>query len=53
VARWMLIVPDGAPALRVPLPLLVALLACALLVIGGGLVPAWLVDPAFRAVSGF
>jgi len=53
VARWMLIVPEGGPELRVPLPLLLALVACALLVVGGGLVPGWFVDPALRAVAGF
>jgi NADH:ubiquinone oxidoreductase subunit 2 (subunit N) len=53
VARWMLIVPEGGPRLRVPLPLLVALVACALLVVGGGLAPGLFVDPALRAVAGF
>ena len=53
VARYMLIVPESGPALRVPFAMLVALVACALLVIGGGLVPRLFVDPALRAVQGF
>jgi NADH-quinone oxidoreductase subunit N len=53
VARWMFIVPDDGPRIQVPGALLVALLICGLLVIGGGLVPRLFVDPAMRAVAGF
>ena len=53
VARYMLIVPEGGPPLRVPLAMLVALVCCALLVVGGGLVPRLFVDPVLRAVAGF
>ena len=53
VARWMFIVPDDGPRIEIPGALLVALLICGLLVIGGGLVPRLFVDPALRAVAGF
>ena len=53
VARSMLIDPESGPPLRVPLAMLVALVCCALLVVGGGLVPRLFVDPALRAVAGF
>jgi NADH-quinone oxidoreductase subunit N len=53
VARWMFIVPDeGDDALRVPPGLLTAVVACALVVVVGGVVPRLLVDPALRAVAG-
>ena len=53
VARWMLIVPDKGPRVEVPVPILIAIFACALLVIGGGLIPRLFVEPAIRAVAGF
>ncbi|HXV77306.1 MAG TPA: NADH-quinone oxidoreductase subunit N [Candidatus Polarisedimenticolaceae bacterium] len=53
VVRFMLIVPDKGPSVRVPLPLALALLACSVLVVAGGLAPQWFVEPALRAVSGF
>jgi len=53
VARWMLIVPEKGPELNVPVPILIAIFACALLVIGGGLIPRLFVEPAIRAVAGF
>ena len=53
VARWMLIAPDEGDPIEVPVPILIAIFACALLVIGGGLVPRLFVDPAIRAVAGF
>jgi NADH-quinone oxidoreductase subunit N len=53
VARWMFIVGDDGPAIRTPAPILIALIICALLVAGGGLVPRLFVDPAMRAVAGF
>jgi NADH-quinone oxidoreductase subunit N len=53
VARWMFIVDEEGPKVRVPASLLVALLICGLLVIGGGLVPRLFVDPAVRAAAGF
>lgn len=52
VARWMFIVDEEGPRIGVPLSLAVALLLCALLVAGGGLIPRLFVEPALRAVSG-
>jgi NADH:ubiquinone oxidoreductase subunit 2 (subunit N) len=52
VARWMFIVRDDGPAVRVPPALMLAIVICALVVIVGGLVPRWFVDPALRAVAG-
>ena len=52
VARWMFMVHDRGPRLSVPLPLLLAILICVLVVVGGGLVPRLFVEPALRAVSG-
>jgi NADH-quinone oxidoreductase subunit N len=49
VARWMFIVDDEGPRSPVPVALAVALLACALLVVGGGLAPRLFVEPALRA----
>jgi NADH-quinone oxidoreductase subunit N len=53
VARWMFIVDEDGPRIAVPATILVAVLACALLVVGGGLVPRLFVEPAMRAVAGF
>jgi len=53
VARSMLIVPDEAPPLAAPAPILLAVLLCAILVVGGGLIPGVFVEPALRAVAGF
>ena len=53
VARWMFIVSDDGPTIRTPTPILIALIICALLVVGGGLIPRLFVDPAMRAVAGF
>lgn len=54
VARWMFIVDDeDGERIAVPAPLLVAIAICALLVLGGGLVPRLFVDSAARAVAGF
>jgi NADH-quinone oxidoreductase subunit N len=53
VARWMFIVAEDGPRISVPTTILVAVLACALVVIGGGIVPRLFVEPALRAVAGF
>jgi NADH-quinone oxidoreductase subunit N len=52
VARWMFIVSDEGPKVAVPVAIVVALLICAVVVIGGGLVPDLFVSPAMEAVSG-
>lgn len=52
VARAMFIVKDDGPEVAVPVALLVAVLLCALVVAGGGLVPQWFVGPALLAVEG-
>ena len=52
VARFMFIVDEEGPRIAVPASIVVALFACALLVVGGGLVPRWFVEPAVRAVTG-
>jgi NADH-quinone oxidoreductase subunit N len=52
VARWMFIVSDEGPKVTVPVAIVVALLICAVVVIGGGLVPDLFVAPALEAVSG-
>jgi len=53
VARCMLIVSDEGPAVKVPVAMLIAIVACALIVVGGGLIPRIFVEPAMRAVAGF
>jgi NADH:ubiquinone oxidoreductase subunit 2 (subunit N) len=53
VARWMFIVDEEGPQIVVPATILAAVVACAVVVIGGGLVPRLFVDPALRAVAGF
>jgi NADH-quinone oxidoreductase subunit N len=52
VARFMFIVGDDGPRIAVPAAILLALVLCALLVIGGGLVPRLFVEPAIRAAAG-
>ena len=53
VARWMLIEPDEGDPIDVPVPILIAIFACALLVIGGGLFPRLFMEAAISAVAGF
>lgn len=53
VARCMLIVPDDGPRVEVPLAMWIAITTCALLVVGGGLIPRVFMEPAIRAVAGF
>lgn len=53
VARFMFIVDEAGPAIRVPAPLLAAVLLSAAIVVLGGLVPRFFVEPALRAVAGF
>ncbi len=48
----MLIVPGDGPALAVPAPLWLAVVARAALVVAGGIVPRLFVEPALRAVTG-
>jgi NADH-quinone oxidoreductase subunit N len=52
IARWMFIVEEEGPAFSVPAAILVAILICAVVVLGGGLVPNLFVAPALEAVSG-
>jgi len=52
VARWMFIVTEDGPRVDVPAAVVVAIVICALLVAGGGLVPRLFVEPALRAVAG-
>jgi NADH-quinone oxidoreductase subunit N len=53
VARFMLVVDEEGPELRVPAPILAALVVCVVVVVVGGLVPRVFVEPALRAVAGF
>jgi len=52
VARWMFIVEEEGPDFKMPVAILVAVLICAIVVVGGGLVPNLFVAPALEAVSG-
>lgn len=51
VARFMFIVRDEGPEIGVALPLLAAIVACALLAGAGGLIPQKFVDPAMKAAE--
>ena len=53
VARWMLIVSDDGPTVTVPVALWIAIVACVVLVVGGGMIPRLFIEPAVRAVAGF
>jgi len=53
VARWMLIVSDDGPKVTVPVALWIAIVACVVLVVGGGMIPRLFIEPAVRAVAGF
>jgi len=53
VARWMFIVRDEGPRVRVAPAILVAVLVCVVVVTLGGLVPGWFVDGVLGAVAGF
>jgi NADH-quinone oxidoreductase subunit N len=52
VARWMFIVEEDAADVTVPLAIMIAVLLCAIVVVGGGLWPNLFVQPALDAVAG-
>jgi NADH-quinone oxidoreductase subunit N len=51
IARSMFIVKEDGPVIEVAGPVLVAILACAIVAGAGGLVPQWFVDPALKAAE--
>jgi hypothetical protein len=48
----MFIVEEDGPSLTAPTAIMVAVLLCAVLVVGGGLVPNLFVQPALDAIAG-
>jgi NADH:ubiquinone oxidoreductase subunit 2 (subunit N) len=52
VARWMFIVEEDGPTVAVPLAIMIAVLICAIVVVGGGLWPNLFVQHALDAVAG-
>lgn len=51
VARQMFIVDEQGPAVLTPTVMLATVIFCALVVIGGGLVPHWFIEPALAAAQ--
>ena len=51
VARQMFMAAEDGPAIEVGIPLLAAILACAIVAGAGGLVPQWFADPALKAAD--